>query len=175
MRFRVFVIGLLVCGSAISQSIPPGITLHRTNAGKLDASGWTVATSAGGNFTVLLPCLYQDYSATEHDQRYPVTEVYTLGCKYHGLTILASRLSYREASDAPHLFSVQAQHSTVIKFRGNKAIKKAMSSASSCGAGLIVLDSPYMFVLSVDGPKSSCTFVQRVKDKFLGSLVINKS
>ena len=42
----------------------PGMTTNQSNAGTLDASGWTDARSAGG-FSARFPCLYNEYSIAE--------------------------------------------------------------------------------------------------------------
>jgi hypothetical protein len=45
-----------------AQTLPPGMTMHRSQTGEIDSSGWIRATSSKGEFSVRLPCPFNDFT-----------------------------------------------------------------------------------------------------------------
>jgi hypothetical protein len=92
---------LLAAKFAAAQALPPGMTMHRSSAGTLEASGWTLAKSTDGAFTVKLPLLFNDFTTVEQNPLEPVKQIFTVGGRAKdGVRFVASRFEYRDDKSA---------------------------------------------------------------------------
>jgi hypothetical protein len=75
---------------------PPGMTMHRTQAGIPDATGWVTATSTNGGFAVRLPMKFNDFSMDSPDAKSDVLRTATVGGVLpEGVKFSATRVVYR--------------------------------------------------------------------------------
>jgi hypothetical protein len=71
--------------------------VHRVNAGELDASGWVIASSAAGAFSVKLPCLYREVTR----RVLSISVVHKLDCRTAaGVEFTVSRNVFRNGKAA---------------------------------------------------------------------------
>src|SRR5262249_60685628 len=57
--------------SAIGQTLPPGMTMHRLQAGEPDASGWMLAAATGGGVSGGLAPQVKDFTIAESRSESP--------------------------------------------------------------------------------------------------------
>jgi hypothetical protein len=91
---------------ASAQALPPGMKMHRVQAGEADASGWMLAESTEGGFSVRLPLKFNDFTL-ETDAKEPTLRLFVVGAKsQEGIKFTATRIVYRkDAESAKHFFS----------------------------------------------------------------------
>jgi len=91
---------------AAAQTLPEGMTMHRKNAGDLDASGWTTAASTMGRFSVRLPLKFNDFTMQMPPTDVNVAAIFGVGGKTtEGIKFVAQRIVYRRDDGAPQFFS----------------------------------------------------------------------
>ena len=84
---------------AFAQAVPPGMKMRRIQAGEPDASGWRVAASTEGEFSVRLPLKFNDFTIGEGDSKAPMLHTFTVGAKsQEGIKFTATRIVYRQGS-----------------------------------------------------------------------------
>src|SRR5688572_10246061 len=108
MRAGFFVLALLCMVpplTALSQTSRPGLTMHRTQAGEPDSSGWMVAASTDGGFSAQLPLKFNDFTVTEADPKSAALRTHVVGAKsQEGIKFTASRIVYRKGADSAKSF-----------------------------------------------------------------------
>src|SRR5690349_16387402 len=87
MRSSLFVASaasLMLIVPAFGQNLPPGMTMHRLQAGEPDASGWLTAASTEGGFSVRLPLKFNDFTLLEPDPTAPTLRTFHRGREVAG-------------------------------------------------------------------------------------------
>jgi hypothetical protein len=179
---RVLLSGVLLAvlgiGAAQGQALPPGTTMHRSQAGTLDASGWTHADSTMGAFSVSLPCLFNDFVVNVDQPDKPTRRIYALGCaQADGKRFAATRLEYRggEAQARAVLDKVSGSDTLgpVVghgKQHGLDYIDRKTVDAKQCTLSRIVHTPPDNLMLAVEAP--DCAGLDKLAAKFFASLVV---
>jgi len=115
MLLRPLLLVSLLCvapaSCAFAQTLPPDIkpapkvTMHRSQTGEPDASGWMLATSTEGGFSVRLPIKFNDYTADESAVSGPVLRSFSIEANSPNKTkFYASRIVYRDGAKTAQLF-----------------------------------------------------------------------
>lgn len=98
-RLLALLLSLLAAPFAVAESLPPGMTMHRVQAGAPDASGWMTAASTGGGFSVRLPIRFNDFTVVDLTGSAPTLRTDTVGGKSaEGLKFSATRIVYRRGA-----------------------------------------------------------------------------
>lgn len=172
----------LISAPACSQAapeVPPGMEMHRTQAGALDAEGWAVAESSKGNFSVQLPCKFNDFSVTESSGA--VEKAHVLGClQADGRKFSATSVEYRgEGSVAKQYFDAAARDGVLpdasakaLIFAGSPALEAAAVKNERCGFARMVRSGNRNLMLVVEAPVKACGDLQSVAIKFFESLKV---
>jgi len=107
LQHLILSVALVAWGAALSQAMPAGMTMHRLQAGEPDATGWMLAKSTDGGFSVRLPLKFNDFTLAESDPKAPVLRTLTVGAKsQEGIKFSATRIVYRKgAESARHFFA----------------------------------------------------------------------
>jgi hypothetical protein len=75
--------------------------MHRKQAGEPDKSGWMLAKSTEGRFSVRLPLKFNDFTVTEADPNAPAARTYTVGARSsERIAVVATRIAYRKGAAA---------------------------------------------------------------------------
>src|SRR5262249_56600818 len=107
---RAFVLASLLSAtlavSAIGQTLPPGMTMHRLQAGEPDASGWMLAASTEGGVSVRLPLKFNDLPNAQADSQSPTALFFVVGDQsLEGVKFTAPPIVYRNgARSSEHYF-----------------------------------------------------------------------
>jgi hypothetical protein len=102
----VSALSLALVPAAVAQQgmVPPGATVHRTNAGELDATGWTIASSTEGEFEIKVRAKYTDFTVVEQKANQPPTTSFGVGAVSHeGVRFFATRIRYPEGMAQLHI------------------------------------------------------------------------
>jgi hypothetical protein len=172
---------VIMSAVAADQSLPAGTRMHRVEAGALDAHGWTVAVSSAGNFSVRLPCRFNDFTTQEQDPAARVLKADTVAClRSDQGKFLATRIVYRQGKQAAEETFNKIQRDselgnpgkvTLSTFKGFKSIIIEEGDMGRCGLFRYVLVEADIVALIVDA-RRSCAEVRESADQFFSSLEI---
>lgn len=170
--------------SAFAQALPPGMTMHRIQAGEPDASGWMLAASTEGGFSVKLPLKFNDFTVAEPDPASPTSRVFTVGTKsQEGIKFSASRIAYRKgAQSAKQFFSrfeqgrdfkPRPERTTPLRVGDRQAVDLVLGSASSVSYQRAVLLDSDLLLMIVESPREHEALVRQFAPRFFDSLAIS--
>jgi hypothetical protein len=180
----LFVSLLAFISAGYAQQFPPGMKMHRIQAGKLDAQGWTIANSTEGSFTAKLPCLYNDFTLIEDNNDNPVNKTFGIGClRSDQKKFSITRINYKNSeSDASRFFNenslrekwpnAKIEKSIYVKF---PIIDVSISNTSSCAFIRYVLVKPDVLAMISEAPKSSCKALEIMRKEFFMSLLVENN
>jgi hypothetical protein len=182
-RMMLMIIMMVAAHAAHGQQ-QPAMTMHRTQAGELDSSGWTAARSTQGGFAVRLPLLFNDFTITDSDPASPTGKVFTVGAKsVEGVKITASRITYRKADGAATYFArigrgegLQAKPASIkaLTVLGRKAVDLQLATGSGVSHARYVLLDSDVIVLIVEAPVAQRSLVADVAPTFFSSLAVER-
>src|SRR5262249_33136922 len=140
----------------------PAMTMHRTQAGELDSSGWTAARSTEGGFTVRLPLRFNDFTIADSNPESATGRMFVVGAKSaEGLKLTATPITYRKADGAATYFArigrgegLQSKPQSVkaLTASGRKAVDLQLSSSSAVAYSRYVLLDSDLIVMTVEAP-----------------------
>jgi hypothetical protein len=183
------VVGLLLLAfsfgatAAAAQQLPPGMTMHRLQAGVLDQSGWALADSTEGAFSVTLPCTFNDFTMDQSTLNTPVTMTFTVGCRRPDQRrFSATRFQYQGGANDAHSFfeknasgenwpGVEVATST---FKGLPVVDVKAENQAQCGILRFVLAQPDILLLVAEAPKANCAGLEAQSAEFFESLIVRQ-
>jgi len=184
MLMRAILLALLATGwlsEGQAQQPPPGITVHRSEAGVLDGSGWTRAESTTGAFSAQLPCRFDDIGAKDDNPQSPITRVDSLSCVSADRSKLSvMRIQYRRGmAGALEFLERRASlppwpNATVTRssFRGLPLVETSATDARSCVISRLLFTAPDNLVMTIEAPAANCPIAEAVSRKFFESFVL---
>lgn len=185
MRKTSFIAAALLCLLAVAdaQDVPPGMTMHRQQVGIPDKEGWTIAESTQGNFSVKLPCKFNDFTTDDSSSAAAVTRTDTVGCSRDDLEKYAAvRLQYRDGAAAAKSYFEQSLHGVGwkkedelkrTKFGKHPALDIVTHQPPRCGFVRIVLLESDVIFLAAEAPFQPCEELRARSEKFFASLSVN--
>jgi hypothetical protein len=172
-----------VVGAAHGQQLPPGMLMHRQQAGLPDESGWVLAASTLGAYSVRMPCAFNDFTVDDLTGEENVSRSHVVGCKRpDGEKYSVSRLEYRGGPEmAVHYFEKNTQASafpgakkTVGTFRDRPALDISISEPTRCGTMRFLLVGPTIVLMVAEAPAARCEHLESQVPSFLSSLMIEE-
>lgn len=169
---------MLFSAGALAQALPPGMKMHRAEAGKLDASGWVTASSTEGNFSVRLPCKYNDFTMNGYNPTEPVEKGYAVGCMDGKRKYSATRIHYRNgAKDAKAYFEraegvgkMPGAVATRTTFGKLPAVDVATEGSGRCGYLRFIQLGTDNLVMAIEAPVEACNGLDAQAAKYFKSL-----
>ena len=156
--------------------------MHRVQAGEPDASGWMLAESTEGAFSVRMPIKFNDFSVGEADPKEPALRTHTVGAKsQEGIKFQATRIVYRKgAQSAQQYFAgfekgTPGQQVTPRKVGGRRAVDVAAGSAAAVFYQRVVLLESDLLLMSIEAPRAHEALVRDFIAPFFDSLVVGKN
>lgn len=176
-------LSLTVAIPAFGQALPPGMKLHRVQAGEPDASGWMLAASTEGGFSVRLPLRFNDFTIAESDPKAPVLRSFTVGARsQEGIKFSATRMVYRKgAESARHYFSrfekgqglgSTPERITPRTFGKWRAVDLLLAKGSDVSYQRVVLLGSDLLLMTVESPRSHDETARQYVTGFFDSLVV---
>ena len=180
---RPALIALILIGpTASAQPLPEGTTIHRKQAGVLDASGWTTAASSHGGFSVRLPLKFDD-TTTETPNNSEIAKLFIVGgMNAKKQSFMAMKMQLR-AKDAPKQFFAringkETRSGFAIKrhvFQGRETADLSIKGAQASTFVRYVKLPDGVIMLKVDIPRMPRTVPPMAKvRKFFDSLRVSR-
>jgi hypothetical protein len=169
----------LLAGGASAQEMK----MHRKQAGEPDKSGWMLAKSTGGRFSVHLPLKFNDFMVDEVPEA-PAARTHTVATRSsEGIAFVATRNAYRRrAASAQEYFErfekgegqgaapvsvtprqVGPLRAVDLLFRGPTAVRYQR----------VVLLERDLIILNVDSPPEHAAAAQVLASRFFDSLQVD--
>ena len=169
---------------ANGQALPPEMTMHRIQAGEPDASGWMVAASTKGGFSVRLPLKFNDFTIAESDPKAPQLRLFAVGTKsQEGIKFSATRIVYRNGAESAKYFfsrlekgqglSSTPERVTRINVGERQAIDLVLKRTSDVAYQRVVMLQSDLLMMIVESPRSHEVTAQQFATKFFDSLVVS--
>lgn len=183
----LFAVMALLSGNhsnAYAQQLPPGMTMHRIQAGEPDTSGWALANSTEGSYSVQLPCKFNDYKVAPEEKSPTNSIMHMVGCQIsNGLRYSANRADFFGGDEvaqkmyADFSFSSKDGEKTVLTegvVKGNAYKQFSISTAPQCAEARIVKVNNGIVMLVVEAIGVACFDFKLNANKFFASLEIVK-
>jgi hypothetical protein len=173
----------MLIAPALGQTLPPGMKMHRLQTGEPDASGWMVAASTEGGFSVRLPLKFNDFTVEVSDPKAPTLRAFTVGAKsQEGIKFLATRIVYRKgAESAKHYFArlekgqdlgSTPERVTPHRIGERRAVDLVLKRASDVAYQRAVMLESDLLLMIVELPRSHDATAQQFVAPFFDSLVV---
>jgi hypothetical protein len=183
MKSFMLTIGLL--SISILARAEPQMDMHRVQATTKDPSGWYLAASTHGSFTVLIPIPFNDFTVTDDDPKVGRVKTYTVGAKSaEGIKFSATETPIIEGRSPTNLAAFPQQFrkpgQTVSDldtslFAGYPSVLFSVKGPSS-GAYMRHVKTPKSLILVIlEYPMDQAKAAERFRSVFLSSLKINKT
>ena len=182
-RMALVVITLAAAQAADAQQ-QPALTMHRTQAGELDSSGWTAARSTEGGFTVRLPLRFNDFTIADSNPESATGKMFVVGAKsVEGLKFTASRITYRKADGAATYFArigrgeglqTKPQSVKALTASGRKAVDLQLSTRSAVSYSRYVLLDSDIIVMTVEAPAAHRSTAETLAPAVFESLAVER-
>ncbi len=169
---------------ALGQTLPPGMKMHRLQAGEPDASGWMVAASTEGGFSVRLPLKFNDFTIVESDPKAPTLRTFTVGAKsQEGIKFSATRIVYRKGAESAKYFFSRFEKGQDLGSTPERVIPRrvgemrmvdlVLKRASDVSYQRAVLLESDLLLMIVESPRSHDATAQQFVALFFDSLVVS--
>jgi len=90
---------LLLCSLLAGAAAAQEMKMHRRQAGEPDATGWMLAESTEGRFSVRMPIRFNDFTVVETNANAPAERTHTIGARSsEGIALVAMRITYRKGA-----------------------------------------------------------------------------
>lgn len=185
MKHFIALVALAVgyVNASLAQSLSQDMTVHRIQAGLLDASGWAKAESTDGAFAVKMPCTFNDFSLDQSSANTPMIKSYTVGClRPDKRKFSATRIRYRNgAKDARSFFEKYAKgegwpgaHISRSTYKGMPVVDVVLENKAQCGFLRYVLAHEDSLLLVTEAPRGSCQDMEAQSYEFFASLTVRE-
>jgi len=156
--FAILAIFILSIQIASAQSLPEGMKMYRIGAGEPDSTGWILADSTKGGFSVRLPVTFNDFTMESPKSDAPVSRTFVVGGKSaEGVKFTAARIVYRDYGTAQgsfsqiesgEAFSGQSPITRSFDVDGHRAVEITLNDGSALGyLRYILLDDSVMSLI----------------------------
>jgi hypothetical protein len=157
--------------------------MHRIQAGEPDASGWMIAASTEGGFSVRLPLRFNDFTIVEPDLKGQTLRTFTVGAKsQEGIKFSATRIAYRKgAESAKYFFSrfekgqglgLSPERVTARRIGERRAVDLVLKRASDVSFQRAVLLESDLLLMIVESPLGQAATAEPFVAPFFDSLVV---
>ncbi len=176
-------LAVLSVAPAAAQTLPAGMTMHRVQAGEPDASGWVLAASTEGGFSVRMPLKFNDFTLRESDPQAAAVRTYTVGAKSsEGIKFSATRVVYRDGAPSARLHFARFEKGADLKpesvtprsVGGRRAVDIVLRNASSVAWQRAVLLDADLVLIVLESPRAYEDAAAKFAPPFLDSLAIQR-
>ena len=163
----------------------PQMEMHRVQATTKDPSGWYLAASTHGSFSVLIPIPFNDFTVTDDDPKVGSVKTYTVGAKSaEGIKFSATEIPIIEGRTPTNLVALSQQFrkagqtvsdidSSLIA--GYQSVSFSVKSPSSGASMRYVKTSKSLITVILEYPTNQAKAADGFRSVFLSSLKIKKT
>ena len=159
--------------------------MHRVQATTKDPSGWYLAASTHGTFSVLIPIPFNDFTVTDDDPKAGKIKSYTVGAKSaEGIKFSATETPIIEGRSPTNLATLPQQFRKpgqavsdidTSLFAGYPSVSFSVKGPSR-GAYMRYFKTPKsLIVVILEYPKDQAKTAEGFRSVYLSSLRINKT
>jgi hypothetical protein len=170
----------MTTGAAWAQEMK----MHRKQAGEPDKSGWMLARSTEGRFSVRLPLKFNDFTVTETDPNAPAARTYTVGARSsERIAVVATRIAYRKGAAAAKEYFARfekgqglgaAPESVTPRRIGTlRAVDLVLKRPADVVYRRVVLLDAGLLLMSVEAPRERDATAQQLAATFFDSLQVD--
>ena len=163
----------------------PQMEMHRLQATTKDPSGWYIAASTHGSFSVLIPIPFNDFTVIDDDPKSGKIKIHTVGAKSaEGIKFSVTEgpiIVGRSPTDLATLPLQFQEHGQTVAdidhslFDGYPSVSFSVKS-SSTGAYMRCVRTPKSFILIIlEYPIDQAKTANGLKSTFFSSLKIKKT
>jgi hypothetical protein len=186
MARTLIVAGLLLAmGQALAQKLPEGMTMHRLQAGEPDASGWMLAASTEGGFSVKLPLKFNDFRIDVADTKEPVLRSHSIGTRSsEGIKFSATRVVYRKGAESAKLYFARFERGEALQARPERlearrigewrAVETDLKRTSDVAYQRVLLLGADLMLMIVEAPRAHDRLARQFAQSFFDSLVVTQ-
>lgn len=151
------------------------VTVHRKQAGSKGKNGWYPAESTKGDYSVLMPLKFNDFTVKSNTDR--VRSVEMLGSRSNeGIRFLASRTFYNDAGQAEVVFKkftsgevVPEASRKTLKHKGYDAVLMEAAGENKASSQLVMKVGDTLMLLAVEWPLQHAETAKKLGDIFFNS------
>jgi len=184
-KMKSFVLTIILLSMSRLAWAERQMEMHRVQATTKDSSGWYLAASTHGTFSVLLPIPFDDFTVTDDHPRFGTIKTYIVGAKgAEGIkfsvieTTIIEGVSPTNVAAMTQQFSKPGQKVSDIDtslFAGYPSVAFSVTSPSR-GAYIRNVRTPKsLILLLLEYPNDQAKAAEGFRSTFLSSLKINKS
>jgi hypothetical protein len=171
-------------GQALPPDIklPPGMTMHRFQVGEPDATGWMLAASTEGGFSVRVPLTFNDLTVEESDPNAPMLRLFSVGAiSQERIKFVATRTTYRKGAESARFFFARAEKGeglpglesiTLRQVGGRRAVDHVLKRPSDVAFQRTVLLDADLIIMIIESPRNLEAPARQFVTPFFDSLVI---
>ena len=182
---KSFILTIFLFSISLLTWAEPQMEMHRLQATTKDPSGWYVAASTYGSFSVLIPIPFNDFTVTDDDPKYGKFKAHIVGAKsVEGIKFSATETPIIEGRSPTNLAALPEQFrkpgQTVSDidtslFAGYPSVSFSVKGLSS-GAYMRHVKTPTTLILVIlEYPMDQAKTADGFRSVFLSSLKINKT
>ncbi len=171
---------VLTAGEAAAQEMK----MHRKQAGEPDKSGWMLAASTEGRFSVQLPLKFNDFTVVESNPSAPANRTHTVGARSsERIAVVATRIEYRKgAAAAKEYFSrfekgeglgAKPESVTPAKAGALRAVDLVLKRPADVLYQRVVLLEAGLLLMNVEAPREHDATAQQLAARFFDSLKVD--
>jgi hypothetical protein len=172
----------LLAGTAAAQD---NLKMHRKQAGEApDASGWMLAKSTEGRFSVRLPLKFNDFTLTERDPGAPAARTHVVGVRSsERIALTATRIVYRKgAASAKEYFArfekgeglgAKPESIKPLKLGQLRALDLVVKRGAEVSYQRVVLLDADLLLMVVEAPREHDPITQQIAPTFFASLQVD--
>jgi hypothetical protein len=172
----IVALGLVPCELVLAEA---GVEMHRAQAGERDGDGWYLAKSTNGEFSVLLPLPFNDFTVPAEGKS-EVLRAEVVGTKSsEGMKFSATRMYYTKDDLAEKYFgnykdgnAFPGATRNVVKVKDYDAVEVELSDTRSGSLQRAVLVNESLILLIIEWPKEHESIARQLANKFFESLDI---
>ena len=177
-------LALLLClALAAGAACAADIKMHRKQAGELDKSGWTLAASTEGRFSVRLPLKFNDFTVVDSDPNAAAARTFTVGARSsERIAFVATRIVYRKGAESAKLYYSRFEKGQDLPAKPDSITQRKVGSIPAVDVVLrkgddlmyqrVVLLGADLLMLTVETPKEHQASVQQLVPVFFDSLQV---
>ena len=156
--------------------------MHRFQAGEPDATGWMLASSTGGAFSVRLPMKFNDFTVDESDPNAAVLRTFVVGAtSQEKIKFVATRMVYRKGAESAQFFFARAEKGegqpglervTPLRIGERRAVDHVLKRPSDVAYQRTVLLDADLIMMIIESPRNFDATAQQFVAPFFDSLSV---
>ena len=173
---RIFSLAFFIIAGAVAQAQQPKLEMHRTGVTADDGSGWHLAVSTKGSFSIRMPIPFNDfttYDAGSSEVTHVIGGKSSEGIKFSAVETSETAKTPADVGAIPKSFSSNPANKVLDVNHQSKdgveTLSFSVKNSASAAHFRYIRMKGTLYILSIEFPNAYREIVATVKDKFFGS------